>query len=151
MAELLSPPLLVESVEGGKRRELQRDVLVSVRGQTICAPCGFRTDYSSLPIGTRNIVDWRKVDVAGVIHDWIFETGCIDSLWEANLIWKDIAQSGEHKANWLQAQIAWTGLLAGSWVSWNAYRSGKRIKNIDIGYLKEMAVEGGQKIGGINK
>ena len=36
----------------------------------IVVPEGFVTDFSSDPIG---LLDWSKVDVAGVVHDYLYQ------------------------------------------------------------------------------
>ncbi|MEM7291355.1 MAG: DUF1353 domain-containing protein [Pseudomonadota bacterium] len=111
--------------------------MIESRGRVYVIPTGFITDYSSMPWFSRMIVRWSKVDLAGVVHDWIFETGIV-SLNEANLVWRDVATSGTHSANKIQANVAYLGLVAGGWRSWRKYRNGKR-RNQNIETLVKKA------------
>ena len=124
MLKRISLPLAVVRQADG-RRKLLRPFSIEVRGWTIIVPEGFVTDYSSFPWLTRNIVRWDRVDVAGVVHDWLFYIGYY-SLWETNLIWKEIAENGEHSANKLQGLLGWMGLTLGSWNVWRKYRKEER-------------------------
>ena len=118
-------PLRVERLPDG-RRELLRCLCVDVspNGDGSCEPItvrkGFHTDYSSLPWGLRWLVNWERVDIAGVVHDHLYRTTpslTYRSRWEADLIWFRLARSGGHRANWLQAALGLAGLYLGAcWV-----------------------------------
>ena len=118
-------PLRVERLPDG-RRELLRCLCVDVspNGDGSCEPItvrkGFHTDYSSLPWGLRWLVNWERVDIAGVVHDHLYRTTpslTYRSKWEADLIWFRLARSGGHRANWLQAALGLAGLYLGAcWV-----------------------------------
>lgn len=84
-------------------------------------PEGFVTDYSSIPWIGRAVVRWSRVDIAGVVHDWYFETGEL-TLHQANEVWERLARSGDHRANWVQAKVCRAGLYAGSLFPWRKYR-----------------------------
>ena len=84
---------------------------------------GFVTDFSSYPWYARLIVRFSKVDIAGVIHDWLYCKGEISRA-EADEIWRQVARAGESHANALQAWLSWVGLRIGGWISWNKYRRG---------------------------
>ena len=77
-------------------------------------------DYSSLPWGLRWLVNWDRVDIAGVVHDYLYRKATnftYRSRWEADLAWFRLALSGEHRANWLQAALGLAGLYLGAcWV-----------------------------------
>ena len=108
---VIGPRLQTERLSDG-RRELSRSLRIKVHGyDEIEIPQGFDTDYSSIPTCLHWIVRWSKVDVAGVVHDWLYRKGNL-SRSEADKVWRLVALSGEHSANRLQA---WTCLL-GLWL-----------------------------------
>ena len=121
-----SDPLWVKRLPDG-RRELLRDLRVDVsrkRDESLVAtvPKGFVTDYSSLPFGTRWVVHWSRVDVAGVVHDYMYRcdatlsksgTTCrvIDYCRPcADAIWHRVAISGYRRANCVQGWLCWLAL-----------------------------------------
>ena len=117
-------PLQVERLPNG-RRKLLRDLCVDVSptgdGSNIITVCaGFRMDYSSFPWGLRWLVNWDRVDIAGVVHDYLYRTSqsfTYRTRWEADLVWFRLARSGGHCANWLQASLGLGGLYLGAcWV-----------------------------------
>ena len=117
-------PLCVERLPDG-RRELRRPLHVDVSpagdGSEFITVCeGFRMDYSSLPWGFRWLVHWNRVDIAGVVHDFLYRKATSFTYrrrWEADLIWFRLARSGGHRANWLQAFLGLVGLYLGAcWV-----------------------------------
>ncbi|MDA1267074.1 MAG: DUF1353 domain-containing protein [Planctomycetota bacterium] len=114
---LLDPPgrLQTERLGDGRRR-LLRELAVSVHGRELRVPEGFDTDYSSIPPMFAWLVRWSKVDLAGVVHDWLYDRGCTEQITraEADRIWFCIARAGAHRANWVQASLAW---LALRWVA----------------------------------
>ncbi len=148
MGKLISLPLLAERQTDG-RRMVGRRIAVETRGEVYTVNEGFITDYSSIPyvglvVGLiiyamffthipelyRPLIfaslllapAYSKVDVAGVIHDFLYASGVV-SKWEADLIWLDLAKSGEHKANLLQAYSCWFfGLVIGGWPAWYKHR-----------------------------
>jgi hypothetical protein len=106
---------------GDGRRKLLRDLVVEVDGERFTIPEGTLTDYSSIPWFGCALVRWSKVDVAGVVHDWLYQTGATSRA-RADKIWRLVAMAGEHHANALQAWIGWFALWAGGWVVWRWYR-----------------------------
>ncbi|MCP3980931.1 MAG: DUF1353 domain-containing protein [bacterium] len=123
-SELDGPPLAAERLPNG-RRKLSRDLELCVSGEKLTIPEGTKTDFSSIPPFARALVRWSRVDVAGVVHDFLYQTGG-RSRWSADLIWFKVAISGDHRANLLQAGIAWLGLVLGAWWVWYGYRWGWR-------------------------
>ena len=117
---ILSGPLRTERLPDGRRR-LLRDFEIEVDGKRFLIPAGTITDYSSVPWLFRWLVLWSKVDIAGVVHDWLYQTGDYPRR-EADAIWRKIANAGEHRANWAQAWTGWTGLRLGGWWRWRKYR-----------------------------
>ena len=106
------------------RRMLLRPLLVEVPGswggRTILIPKGFDTDYSSIPSCLHWIVRWSKVDVAGVVHDWLYRRGNL-TRWDADKVWRLVARSGPHSANWLQAWTCWLGLWLFGGFAWRQH------------------------------
>ncbi len=99
--------------------------------RTIKVPSGFVTDYSSIPWFGRWLIRWSKVDIAGVVHDYLYSCkseekyGCVTRS-QADEVWYLIARSGssrKSRANWLQAKICWMVLRAVSWIFWRAETS----------------------------
>ena len=117
-------PLRVERLPDGRRklrRPLRVDVSPTADGSNIITVgASFRTDYSSLPWGLRWLVNWDRVDIAGVVHDYLYRTApsfTYRTRWETELAWFRIARSGGHGANRLQAALGLVGLYLGAcWV-----------------------------------
>ena len=114
---LLTPPgpLQVERLPDG-RRKLLRCLRYKVNGVKdpieVCA--GHVTDFSSDPIG---LLDWSKVDVAGVIHDYLYQNpDRVGSRWQEDLIWFKIARSGKWRCSLLSAILGWAGLVLFGWM-----------------------------------
>lgn len=125
MSRVLGPhPLRTERCGDSKRR-LLRGITIYVaadRGQTnpcrldrISVPKGFITDYSTIPALARGVIPWYKVDVAGVVHDYLYSSRstpqyrCV-SRRDADKYWRRIACSGGHPRVRL---VAWKG-----WLCW---------------------------------
>ena len=102
------------------RRELSRSLRIKVPGfgDKIEIPKGFDTDYSSIPSFLHWIVRWSKVDVAGVVHDWLYRRGDLPRS-EADRIWRLVALTGEHSANGIQAWTCWLGLRLFGGAAWS--------------------------------
>ena len=114
-------PLWTERLSNGNRA-LLRDLVVTVEsGDQITVPEGFVTDFSSIPWFGRSLIKWSRVDIAGVVHDYLYwcpQPG-VPRL-KADAIWREIAGAGEHRANYVQRQLGWLGLVLFGW--W-AYRN----------------------------
>ena len=113
---VIGPPLQTERMPDG-RRKLLKELILKVEGKEYPIEKGYVTDYSSIPWFGRFVIRWSKVDIAGVIHDWLYEKGS-ESRSGADKIWRIVARSGEHHANWLQAGICWFALRLGAWCAW---------------------------------
>lgn len=119
--------LRVERLSDGRRqlvRDLRVDVSRDVDGKDIVeVQKDFVTDYSSLPWGTRWLVHWSRVDVAGVVHDYLYRCGAkVPDRYtkaQSDRIWRWIALSGDRRA-WLYQ--AWLGWLALRLFGWWAFR-----------------------------
>ena len=85
------------------------------QGTRILVHQGFVTDYSSIPTALHWIVRWSRVDIAGVIHDFLyreFKGGRCD----ADDVWRELATAGDHSASEWQAAICWVMLRGfGGW------------------------------------
>ena len=88
---------------------------------------GFETDFSSDPIG---LLDWTKVDVAGVVHDYLYqhpgETEGIESRWREDVIWFKIARSGRWRAGRFSAALGFLGMRGFGWIFRGGPRQGLR-------------------------
>lgn len=104
-------PLKVERQSDGTRKLLRKLVVKPPsENSKIKVSKGFITDYSSIPTIFHWIMRWSKVDVAGVVHDWLYRDPSYTRR-RADRIWRDMARSGGHSANWLQAYIGWLALV----------------------------------------
>ena len=118
---LVSGLLQTERQSDGRRR-LLRDLVVAVDGLIITIPAETLTDFSSIPWFGRILVRWSKVDIAGVVHDWLYRTA-FTSRTRSDKIWRLVAVAGEHHANTLQAWVGWLALRVGGWVVWRRLRN----------------------------
>ena len=119
-------PLRTERCSNGRRR-LLCSLVVEVQNGTddgsseeIAVPAEFVTDFSSIPTMLQWVVRWSKVDVAGVVHDWLYAKGEMPRE-RADKIWRIVALSGEHCANLVQAYVCWLGLRVWGWRAWNRH------------------------------
>jgi len=103
------------------RRALNRNFSLEIDGTLYTVDEGFITDFSSYPFFSRILVRFDRVDVAGVIHDWIYFHG-LTTRSEADHIWRKVAMEGQHGANLFQAWLSWFGLRLGGWVAWNKHK-----------------------------
>ena len=82
---------------------------------TVFVNAGFVTDYSSIPTKLHGFVRWSKVDIAGVVHDFLYRNTNCPRI-EADAIWRELARSGGHCAGRFQAWVAWVMLCGfGGW------------------------------------
>ena len=122
MARVIGKPLATERLPDGRRRLLRQLIVELKDGSIVRVPMGFITDYSSFPWFSRWIVRWSKVDVAGVVHDWLYQNGGVTRAL-ADKIWYEVATSGKTAANTVQGVVSWLGLKLGGWWRWNKYRA----------------------------
>ena len=117
-------PLRTERLSNGSRKLIRHLVVKLEDGTCITVPDGFETDFSSIPALARSFIDWSRVDIAGVVHDFLYWCPHADiGRMRADRIWREIAGAGNHAANWLQQWLGWTGLLVGGWY---AFRNARR-------------------------
>ena len=119
-SRVLSEPLQVKRVDRRFARELTRCLLVEIGKKpadviSVCA--GFDTDYSSIPAPCRGIVHWSKVDVAGVVHDYLYRYPKNRTRAEDDWIWWVLARSGKWRADPVQAALCWLALRGFGWTS----------------------------------
>jgi hypothetical protein len=123
--KLVSKALQTERLGNGHRK-LLRTLTVKIDQEYITIPKNTKTDYSSIPWYGRVLVRWSKVDIAGVVHDWLYAEGKLAnesiSRTKADGIWRRVALAGEHHANFIQAWICWFFLRIGGWLAWNKCR-----------------------------
>lgn len=110
----LMAPLKVIGLQTRLSREVKAKGGEVVQG-TVFVDTGFVTDYSSIPEKLHGFVRWSKVDIAGVVHDFLYrKTDCPRI--EADAIWRELAQSGEHCAGRFKAWVCWVMLCGfGGW------------------------------------
>ena len=117
--------LQVERLPDGKRR-LLRELNYEVDGIRIAVPTGFITDYSSVPFG---LLPWHKVDVAGVVHDWLYGKDQVDfGRLRADWIWFKICRSGDKRARlgFFPAFVAMLVLMLVAWIHKEGWFTGPK-------------------------
>lgn len=117
---LISGPMQTERLHDGRRR-LLRELVVEVDGKKITVDEGTETDFSTIPWPGRFLVHWSKVDIAGVVHDWLYQTGSGTQA-QADKVWRLVAMAGQHHANPIQAWTGWLALRIGGRWAWSNYR-----------------------------
>ena len=81
----------------------------SVSNGAICINSGFPTDLSSVPTPLQWVVRWSRVDVAGVVHDFLYRhTDCARSI--ADDVWWELARSGDIGVGRCRAWLCWAVL-----------------------------------------
>lgn len=119
--KILKGSLQTERLSNG-RRKLLREFVVEVGGKEYHIPAEtFTTDYSSIPWFGRFLVRWSKVDIAGVVHDFLYQNG-IETRKYSDDVWRLVALAGEHHANRVQAYLCWLALRIGAGHVWKEYR-----------------------------
>lgn len=119
---ILGKPLRTERRTDGSRallRDLTARVETKEKAYEITVPAGFVTDYSSIPPIGRWLIGWSKVDVAGVVHDYLYwhaegsqrtvSRKCADE------VWRHVAGAGKHAANFTQRWVGWVALRLFGW------------------------------------
>ena len=115
-SRIISGALQTERRHDGKRK-LLRPLIVDIGASELTIHRGFVTDFSSIPTLFQWVVRWSRVDVAGVVHDYLYARGALNR-WQADWIWFEIARSGDHCANFVQAVACWLALRLCGWCIW---------------------------------
>ena len=119
------PPgaLRTERLRNGNRKLIRALVVKLEDGTTIRVPDGFETDFSSIPCWARPFLHWSRVDIAGVVHDFLYwcPQPNIDRK-RADAVWREMAGAGERRANWVQRWLGWVGLWLCGWRAHNKAR-----------------------------
>lgn len=125
-------PLKVVRLKDG-RRLVARDLKYRVDAKTvITVKKGFKTDYSSDPIG---LLDWSQVDVAGVVHDYLYQHPSTFTRAQEDKIWLKIARHGDWRVGPVRAYLGYWGIrLFG-----RLYRKGDS-RTLTIGFALVLAV-----------
>ena len=116
--------LRTERCADGRRKLISKLTVVIQDEQPIRVRKNFVSDFSSIPPGLRWTMHWTRVDVAGVVHDWLYanaKTGTMSRL-HADWIWCEVALSGERYANLLQVAAGWAGIRLYGWLVWRRYK-----------------------------
>ena len=115
-------------------RNLLRELQVCTGRHCITVPSQFVTDFSSIPALLHWVVRWSRVDVAGVVHDFLYAHGTL-SRWKADGVCFEVARSGKHRASLLQAVACWSALCLFGWYIWirPANRRGRAASRSGVG------------------
>ena len=124
-------PLQTERLPGGNRKLTRKLVVQLDDDTTISVPKDFETDFSSIPWFARSFIDWSRVDIAGVVHDFLYwcPQGGI-SRKRSDDLWRRIAAAGGYRANPLQQWLGWAGLRL---FGWRAYRNAHKAREAGKG------------------
>lgn len=116
----ISEPLKVQRLADGRRKLVQQlsyELVYKVNGERrseiVDVPAGFQTDFSSDPIG---LLDWSKVDMAGVVHDFLYRESTGRSRWREDVIWFKIATAGKWGSSRLTAGLGFLGIRLFGWL-----------------------------------
>lgn len=114
--------LIEKIVRGTKYSRVVEPFTFTVDDMAFTIPTGFEYDGSSVPWGARNIVDRRKVRIAGLVHDYLYRYQPLTRA-KADQVWRIVAQMGDvgTRANVIQGWLGWVGLRMGGWIAWRAY------------------------------
>ena len=104
--------------------------------ERVCVPTGFVTDFTSVPIGLRNIVPTTgRHGKAAVVHDFLYRCRQVTVMdldgSTSRLVTRKEADEIMLEAmtvlgvRWSLRQTIYLGLRAGGWVTWNRYRRGE--------------------------
>ena len=140
-ARQVGPPLETRRQPGGRRvllGSLTVDLGVQIPGvdhfpgiaswemgeswhTVVTVPMGFDTDFSSIPSLLMPVLgDYRKFDVAGVIHDFAYRVGVPRR--KADRMWRIIARSGDEQVGKVRGFLGWAGLRVGGWWAYRRLR-----------------------------
>ena len=88
--------------------ELENTPFGSVLDGTITVDAGFVTDFSSVPTPLHWVVGWEQVDVAGVVHDFLYRVDYDRTI--ADDVWLELARSGETGVGRCRSELCWAVL-----------------------------------------
>ena len=80
----------------------------------IVVPAGFETDFSSVPAILDGIYNWSDIDVAGVVHDYLYHLGFPRKT--ADSVWYKIAKAN---IGTIRAWLGYVALRVGGRSHWN--------------------------------
>ena len=116
-------PLQTERLPNGDRKLLRNLVVKLDDGVTYTVPAGSITDFSSIPWLARPFIRWSRVDIAGVVHDYLYWCQQADiSRRRADEVWRELAGAGQHSLDPIRTWLAWAGLVAGGWCTYSKAR-----------------------------
>jgi hypothetical protein len=117
-------------------------------------PIPFVSDGSSIPTCFYSLVSPKKTLIAGIVHDWLYDTGkvtvneIVKDEWkrqtcitrkQADMVWKDICiHCG---VIGLVSTLGYIGLRIGGWRAWNYYRKTDMIRKLQRQTKAEMSAE----------
>lgn len=107
------------------RRMLLVDLVMVIDDVRYVVPRGLVTDYSSVPFGLRWACHWTRVDIAGVVHDWLYKSAYLTRR-DADRIWREVALAGKRRAHPVQGYGGWLLLRIGGWYAWEMHRLNDR-------------------------
>lgn len=89
-------------------------------GRIIRVPCGFITDFASVPRIFWNILPpWGRYGKAAVLHDWNYKRQEFTRAFCDDILDESMQALG---VNWMTRHIIWLGVRTGGWVAWNQHK-----------------------------
>jgi hypothetical protein len=91
-----------------------------ILGRSISVPCGFKTDFASIPLGLHNILAKSgKYDAAAVVHDYLYQFNGCTRLEADRVLLEAMTVCGVGS---VKRRIIYWGVRVGGWKPWNEYR-----------------------------
>lgn len=82
-------------------------------------PTGTLTDFSSVPrFATPFMPRWSKLDLAGTLHDYLYQVGYDRFL--ADAIWYTVVRQGTGRRG--AAKLGWAALRLVGWIAYRRHR-----------------------------
>jgi hypothetical protein len=124
-------PLKGEFRDNGRRMELLAPLEYTDDDRTVVVLTGFVTDFNSIPRGLWNIFPPWQFPQAGVVHDFLYQTGGV-SRSEADAVHQRILK--ELGCPWIKRRAAHLALRACGWAVWRRYRKAEAEKAAALKY-----------------
>lgn len=107
-------------------KELKAALVFEAKDGTVfTVPCGFVTDYASIPW----IIRWRFPKSgpwkwAATVHDYLYQRNGVTRARADDILREGMEAKG---VPWRTRQEFWLGVRAGGWVPWNKYRAADKL------------------------
>jgi hypothetical protein len=118
VSPILESHPLFQYINGSKWQTRSALTFVA-KGRRFRIPCGFVTDFASVPRLLWNVLSPFDAGLASVAHDWLYKTGRL-SRQESDAIFLQLMLDGD--VNTVKARLMYLGVRIGGWLPWGRYR-----------------------------